>query len=149
MSRALVLVTNGSEEIETITICDVLRRGGVHLTLASIHDGLVKCANGTQLNPDMALKELPLTQNFDLLALPGGTAGAMEFSENEEVQHLIKQFYSNGKLVAAICAAPIALHTAGLLEGKKFTCYPALKDKISRSNFCNERVVQDGQIVTS
>ena len=148
---ALLLVANGSEDIETVTIIDILRRGEINLNVVSV-EGEIKLANDTKIVPDEDLKNLTISQrnSYDILILPGGSKGTQTFINNEEVQSLIKSYHQNQKFVAAICAAPLAL-TSILVKGKsKLTSYPSLEAHFQDYHYDRlAAVVNDNKIITS
>ena len=128
MSRALVPLAQGCEELEAITITDLLVRAGIDVTTAGLDDNTVTASRGTRLIPDTNIDTVK-DELFDLIVLPGGLPGANHLRDDDRVQTLLKQHARNNKLVAAICAAPKALASAGLLENITVTCYPgALSD---------------------
>lgn len=144
--KAIVLIANGAEDIEVVTIVDVLRRGGIHVTLISVQEQTVTCANRVTITADAT--EIPT--NHDALILPGGSTAAQTFSSLQSVQSAIKKYFAENKLVAAICASPMALGSAGVLTGKRATCYPSLESHLTGAIVVkDEQVVIDGNIVTS
>ncbi len=149
MKRACILLAEGFEEVEALTPADYLRRAGIEVTLVGITSNLVKGSHGIYVQADAGIEAL--WQEYDAIVLPGGMPGAKNLAENAEVCARIVQQQHEGKLVAAICAAPaVVLHGAcGLLKGKKFTGYPGTEDSVSGATFVPERVVIDGALITS
>jgi 4-methyl-5(b-hydroxyethyl)-thiazole monophosphate biosynthesis len=145
MANALVLLAEGFEEIEAVTIVDVLRRGEVVVTTASLSGKHVRGSHAIVVESDVLLSAVNV-DDFDALVLPGGPA-AKTLREDARAQAVIKQAGAAGKLVAAVCAAPTALDAAGLLRGKRATAYPG--SALPSAHFVEERVVEDGNIVTS
>jgi 4-methyl-5(b-hydroxyethyl)-thiazole monophosphate biosynthesis len=143
--NALVLLAEGFEEIEAVTIIDVLRRADVAVTTASLGKSPVTGSHGIALVADRALDAVAVS-DFDAVVLPGGP-GAKHLKEDARVQALLKQAASAGKVVAAVCAAPIALEAAGLLAGRRATSYPG--HELPSARYSEERVVVDGNVVTS
>ena len=145
--RALVPVANGTEDIEAVTIIDVLRRAQVEVTVASIeHDLTVTMAKGCKLTADTSLSDVR-KETFDLIAVPGGSQGAAALAKNKALIEMIKQNRSNRRWYAAICAAPaMVLAAHDLLEGKRATCYPAFKNQLPR--YVDAPVVVDGHCIT-
>jgi protein deglycase len=145
MANALVLLADGFEEIEAVTIVDVLRRGEVTVTTASLAGKHVRGSHAIVVESDVLLSAVNV-DDFDALVLPGGPA-AKTLRENAHAQATIKQVAAAGKLVAAVCAAPTALEAAGLLQGKRATSYPG--NALPSAIYVEEPVVEDGNIVTS
>ncbi|UVE17150.1 DJ-1/PfpI family protein [Pseudomonas sp. LS44] len=149
-SRALIAVADGSQDLETITVLDVLRRAGVEVVLASIEERrMVTCALGTRLTADTMLVDV-LAQDFDLIVLPGGMPGAQRLGEHAPLAERVQQQAKAGKLFAAICAAPaFALQPFGVLRQRRMTCYPAASDKLSGCTYVDQPVVIDGNCITA
>jgi len=149
MTRVLIPVANGSEEMETVILVDVLRRAGWDVVLASIQgEGLITASRGIKLLPDACWEKLDLL-SFDILALPGGLEGTHALCKNDGVQEALRIFDIEEMWIGAICAAPLALHTAGILENRAFTCYPGTEKEMGRTDRSDDPVVVDGHIVTS
>lgn len=152
---ALVLVAEGCEEIETVTVVDVLRRAHVEVTLAAVGTVKeVKMSRGVSLVADVLLCAFATPQAvdaFDAVILPGGLKGAQTFSKDSACQGLLKAFDATGaKLVAAMCASTTALHAAGVGKGKKATSYPAFREQLtSFYNYQESPVVIDEHLITS
>ncbi len=145
--RVLCVLGEGFEEIEAITPIDLLRRAGVDVVLASVSgDSLVMGRSNIVLQTEIALSRLQAA-DFDMLLLPGGPGVAGLRKEGRAVA-LAKEFSAAEKLIAAICAAPTILHDAGLLEGKRFTAHVSVHGELPGA-LGDERVVQDGKIITS
>jgi len=151
MASALVLLAEGFEEIEGVTIIDILRRGGLEVQSAYLPDefatNLVLGANGITVEADVPLKTVSVDE-FDIVVLPGGWGGTNRLAENELAQSVIKEFKASGKWVAAMCAAPYALHVAGVLS-KKYTCYPSVEEKIRPEDRVDDIVVVEDKVITS
>jgi 4-methyl-5(b-hydroxyethyl)-thiazole monophosphate biosynthesis len=145
MKTALLLLADGFEEIEAVTIIDVLRRGDVAVTTASLAGKHVRGSHDISIESDAFLDQIAV-ENFDALILPGGPA-AKTLREEPRVQATIQAAAAAGKLVAAVCAGPTALEAAGVLNGKRATSYPG--NPLPSATFVEERVVEDGNIVTS
>lgn len=121
--RVLVPLASGAEELEAVTIIDLLRRASFEVVAAGLHAGPVTCSRGTVLIPDRTLDEI-VDQDFDLVVLPGGLPGADHLRDDPRVQDLLKRQARRGGWVGAICAAPKALASAGLLSGRRAAAYP-------------------------
>jgi len=145
--RVLCLLAPGFEEIETVTPIDLLRRSGAVVVVASLTDELmVKGRSNLSLRAEVRLDDI-IDEDFDLLLIPGGP-GVQGLREDGRAATLAGTFHARGKYVAAICAAPTVLKDAGLLTGKKFTAHFSVHEKLGLVTDA-ERVVQDGNIITS
>ncbi len=148
MKKVIVPLAQGFEEIEALTIVDILRRANVDVTMAALESLHVKGAHGIVVVADALLKEMN-ANNFDMIALPGGLPGATNLAADPTTQALLKEFDAKGKMIAAICAAPYALKTAGVLK-KSYTCYPGFQAKIAQEGYnANDKVIRDGNVTTS
>lgn len=149
MTRALIPVANGSEELETVTLVDILRRAGWEVVLAGIQGkGFITASRGVKIVPDAQWEKLDLS-SFDLIVLPGGLDGTHALCANDGVQEALRIFNIEEQWIGAICAAPLALHKAGILKKRAFTCYPGTEKGMNRTDRSDEPVVVDGHIVTS
>ena len=149
MTRVLIPIADGSEEMETVILADIFRRAGWDVTLAGIQgEGPITASRGVQLVPDALWEELDLL-SYDLLVLPGGLGGTEALCDNDGVQETLRIFDIEELWIGALCAAPLALHTAGILENRAFTCYPGTEEKMGREDRSDEPIVRDGHIVTS
>jgi len=146
----LVPLAQGCEELEAITITDLLTRAGVNVVTVGLDEKVVIASRGMKLVPDKQLADV-LDDNFDMVVLPGGLPGADHLNNDQRIQSLVKKIAANNKYVAAICAAPRVLATAGLLDGKHATSFPGALDKFPVNNMTYEEkaVVIDGNIITS
>ena len=148
MHKVLVLLAQGCEEIEAVTTIDILRRAGIEVTSAGLDDLPVLASRGVVLLPDTTL-DLAQHQEFDMIVLPGGQPGTDNLKADKRLIALLRQMTQRGKYVAAICAAPSVLAAAGLLDGRKATCYPTCLDDFPKVNLQTAAVVEDGNIITS
>ena len=148
MHKVLILLAQGCEEIEAVTVIDILRRAGVEVTSAGLDDLPVLASRGVVLLPDTTL-DLALHQSFDMIVLPGGQPGTDNLKADKRVIALLQQMAQQGKYLAAICAAPSVLAAAGLLDGRKATCYPTCLDGYPKVNLQTAAVVEDGKLITS
>jgi 4-methyl-5(b-hydroxyethyl)-thiazole monophosphate biosynthesis len=153
MASVSILLAPGFEEIEAITIIDVLRRAEVQVTTLSAGGtgpgGLeVKGSHGVVVKADRTL-DAGAAESWDMVILPGGLPGATNLRDNPGVQALIRRQAQGGGKLGAICAAPIALGAAGVLEGKKATSYPGFEKELRGAKVVTERVVRDGNVITS
>ncbi|WP_439859738.1 DJ-1 family glyoxalase III [Pseudomonas sp. MBLB4136] len=149
-TRAVITVADGVEDLECVTLIDVLRRAEIEVVVASIENRrMITCARGTRLTADAMLVDV-LAQEFDLIVLPGGMPGAQRLGEHEPLAERVRQQAKAGKFYAAICAAPaMALQPFGVLKQRRMTCYPSFSDRLSGCSFVDEPVVVDGNCITS
>lgn len=150
MARVLVPLAPGFEELEAITVVDLLRRAGIEVVTAGLGSGPVKASRGTVVLPDTSLDEA-LERDYDMVVLPGGEPGATHLAGDARVLELLKRMAAAGRYTAAICAAPKALAQAGLLDGRRATCFPGVLDpaKFPKVHLEELAVVADGKVVTS
>lgn len=148
MPRAAVLLADGFEEIEAVTVIDVLRRGEVEVLVLGTTGGEPVGAHGISLRADGLLAD-HAGEIFDLVVLPGGMPGASNLRDDPAVQALVQAQHAAGRQLAAICAAPIALGSAGVLNGRAATCYPGFEQGLAGARPSTDRVVEDGSITTS
>ena len=146
MANALLLLAEGFEEIEAVTVIDVLRRAGVEVTVAALHASPVRGSHDIALVADTVLAAVE-NQDFDALLLPGGMPGAKHLREEPRVLALVRRFVAAEKLTAAVCAAPTVLEAAGVLAGRRATSYPGCA--LPSAVYEEATVVEDGPIVTS
>jgi 4-methyl-5(b-hydroxyethyl)-thiazole monophosphate biosynthesis len=143
----LVAIAEGIEELEAVTIIDVLRRAEADVTVASVGEKQVTASRGVNLVADAVLSDC-LDRLYDLIVLPGGLPGAEHLRDSKELTELLKEQATAGRLYAAICASPATvLNHHGLLAGKKATCYPSMASELD--NAVDSRVVVDGDCITS
>ncbi|MEO3986007.1 protein deglycase YajL [Plesiomonas shigelloides] len=145
-ATALVCIAPGSEELEAVTVLNLLARAGIRTTLASVDgDGAlpVTCSRGTTLLADAALIDVA-DQPFDMIVLPGGLGGAEYFARSELLTEKVRQMHLEGRWVAAICATPVLfLQARGLFADSNMTCYPSLLTDIPEEHRINKRVTVD------
>jgi 4-methyl-5(b-hydroxyethyl)-thiazole monophosphate biosynthesis len=149
MKTILVPIATGFEEIEAVNLIDVLRRADIKVIVASVNDRLeVQGANGIVIKADQTLANIT-SDMLDMILLPGGWGGTDILAQDETVQALLKDMDKKNKDIAAICAAPYALHEAGVLK-ENFTCYPSAEEKIRTQGYiANKKVVEDQNVITS
>ena len=150
MSHVLVPLAQGCEELEAVTITDLLVRAGIKVTTCGLDERPVKASRGITIIPDTSIDKV-LSQSFDLIVLPGGLPGADHLRDDERLQTLIKKQVRENKYLGAICAAPKALAQAGALDGKTATGFPGVLNALGNSNITisDNAVEIDGNIVTS
>ncbi len=150
MSKVLVPLAGGFEEIEAVTIVDVLRRAEIDVLLASLtNEKAVKGTNGITVLADMHIQDVDV-ETLDMIVLPGGWDGTYALADDVTVQTILKEMDAKGKNIAAICAAPFALNKAGVLK-KNYTCYPSVEEQIRKDGYLGDiaKVVEDENVLTS
>jgi 4-methyl-5(b-hydroxyethyl)-thiazole monophosphate biosynthesis len=149
MKTACVLLADGFEEVEAVTPIDYLRRAGVDVKTLGVTGKVIAGSHGIKIEADLGSEGF--SRDFDCVVVPGGGGGADNIAASPQAVFLIKRHFGAGKLVAAICAAPaVVLHGAcGILQGRRFTCFPGLESKVTGASFSQDRVVVDGNLVTS
>lgn len=146
--RFKILLATGFEETEAITIIDLLRRANYEIKIVSISaNNEVEGSHGIKIIADSILMQEDF-KDTDAIILPGGVPGVPNLAANERVLNLIKEFFTTDKYIIAICAAPFVLEKAGILKGKKITCFPSWEDKISSAEIIHQNVVVDGKVIT-
>jgi len=148
MKRVLVPLAEGFEELEAVTIIDMLRRAGIEVIVAALTNNPVTGAHGIALSADRTLDAVA-GQDFDLIALPGGMPGAANLMDDARVDSIVRRLHDGGRHVAAICAAPMVLAAAGVLEGRRATSFPGFLDRTANLTLVDEPVVVDGRVITS
>jgi 4-methyl-5(b-hydroxyethyl)-thiazole monophosphate biosynthesis len=148
MKRVVVPLAEGFEELEAVTIIDILRRAGVDVVVASVAGSPVTGSHGIRLAADTPLAALA-EQDFDMIALPGGMPGADHLKKDPLVAALVRRLHDAGRPVAAICAAPMVLAAAGVLDGRRATSYPGFLKDADKATVVGDAVVVDGGVITS
>ena len=150
MASVLVPLAQGCEELEAITVVDLLRRAGIDVVTAGLDDRPVRASRGSVLLADMNLEQA-LQGDYDMVVLPGGLPGADHLDNDERVHDLLKSMAGSGGYTAAICAAPKVLARAGLLQGKRATSYPGAfaPESVPGLEYVDQAVVTDGKVITS
>lgn len=144
--KALVVIADGIEELETVTITDLLVRGGIQVTLASVNGLQVTAARGLKLTADDAITGI--SDDFDVVICPGGNLGAQNLAACETLKSLLASRHQKRQWIAAICASPaVVLEPWGILDGRGATCFPALEHELV--DYRDLPVVVDGHIITS
>lgn len=146
MSKILVLLAEGCEEIEAVTVIDVLRRADFTVTVAGLRAGVISASRGVKLAPDTTIDEVKPSE-FDAVVVPGGYGGVQNLMADACALDLIRVMHDAGRWVCAICAGPLVLEKAGVLAGRRATCYPGVE--LQTTTRVNERVVVDGKLITS
>ncbi len=150
MAKVLVPLANGFEEIEAVSIIDVLRRAEIEVVVAALDSNkLVTGANGIKIEADTSIPNVDV-DSLDMVVLPGGWGGTHALADDENVQTILKHMDEKGKNIGAICAAPFALNKAGVLK-EKYTCYPSVENDIAKEGYMGDAsmVVEDQNVMTS
>lgn len=145
--KIAVILAEGFETIEALTVVDVMRRAEVVCHTFGIDKNQVTTSHGVKVEADKIFS-VDEVKGYDILFLPGGLPGSTNLRDNEEVISIVKYFAENGKYIAAICAAPIVLGKADVLNCRNATCYPGFEDQLGCHNHKEELVVKDGKIIT-
>lgn len=149
MALVKVFLADGFEEIEGLTVVDLLRRAEIEVSMVSITDRIeIVGAHNIVIKADEIFNESDFA-NTKMLVLPGGMPGTKNLMEHEELRALLNRFYAEDKMIAAICAAPSVLGLNNILVGKKATCYPGFEDKLVGAIYEDSKVVKDNNIITS
>ena len=150
MTRVLIPLAQGCEELEAVTVIDLLRRAGIEVITAGLDDRPVRASRGTRLLPDTTL-ELAMQHDYDMIVLPGGLPGAEHLDADNRVREILRKMAEGGKYTAAICAGPKVLASTGLLAGKRATAFPGVLEGLNLvdTTLVDEAVVRDGKVITS
>ncbi len=146
--RAVILLAPGYEELEAVAVVDILRRAGIDALLAGLTSDPVPSARNVRIIPDCTIEQAS-AEEFDLIVLPGGLDGTERLKKEPLVREMLKKQLDQGRYVGAICAAPTILDEHGFSAGSTITCHPVCQQVLKRSTLSQERVVRDGQIITS
>ncbi len=150
MNRALVFLADGFEEIEAISVIDILRRADIHVDTASLSARLeVTGSHGITIMADILLDSVADIEVYDAVITPGGLPGSTTLRDDSRVLSLIREAATRDRLVASICASPIVLEAAGLTAGKSGTSFPGFRDQLGFQDYREDLVVEDGQLITS
>ncbi len=147
--KILMPLTDGFEEIEAITVIDILRRAEIEVSVVGLKEGLMEGSHKIKVLPDTSLDKIA-PGDFDGIVLPGGYPGYVNLGKDERVLSMVREMDRAGKYVAAICCAPYTLIKTGVLQGRKATVSPSGKKEVSAAaQYCEDRVVVDGNLITS
>lgn len=147
MKKIMVILAEGFEEIEAVATIDILRRCEFNVVIAGLDSTKITGAHQIKINCDKLLSELN-PQDFDAVVLPGGMPGSTNLRDSAAVKKVVLSIYQQGGIVAAICAAPLALAEFGLTEGRNITGYPSVEAKFGNCNYTGKTTETDGQIIT-
>ncbi len=148
---AIVVLADGFEEIEAITIINALRRAGIKVTICGLDTDLVKGSRDITISADKLLDESDVGSEYDACVLPGGMPGAENLASSDMLKELITKMHAQGKVIAAICSSPaLVLSYLNILDNKSATCFPGMRgDFSSLTTYKEDNVVIDGKIITS
>ncbi|MDX8418875.1 DJ-1/PfpI family protein [Stecheria sp. CLA-KB-P133] len=147
MKKTVLILPDGCEEGEALTIADVLRRAEIDCKMCALENREVTGAWGNVIKADRVLSRAD--EAADMIILPGGYKGAENMCADRQLQEMLQQMNREGKIIAAICAAPLALEKAGVLKGHCYTSYPGIRDRLTDGTWRDELVVSDGNLITS
>lgn len=148
MAHVLIPLAQGCEELEAVTLIDLLRRANLTVTVAGLEPGPVIASRGVALLPETTLDQV-LDQDFDLVALPGGLGGMQRLEADQRIAALLRRMTKQGRYVAAICAAPKVLVSAGLVKDREISAYPGVLNDQDGVRLSSAAVVRDGTFITS
>ncbi len=148
MKRVLMPLAPGFEEIEAITVIDILRRAGVEVVVAGLQAGVIEASRKTKHLPDCTLDEV-CAEDFDMIVLPGGQPGATNLRNDPRIKKIIENLRAKNRYTAAICAAPMVLSAYGVLKDRTATSHPSVRGELAAAKISDDRVVVDGPVVTS
>lgn len=148
MKKVVVLLAEGFEEIEALSVVDILRRAGVVCHMCSIGEKMVSGAHKIKIEADLLFDETDF-DDYDALVLPGGMPGSSYLRDDKRVIDIVKKYNKEGKIIGAICAAPIVLERAGIIDERVITSYPSEKETLKASRYVEELVAVDNNLITS
>lgn len=146
--RVLVPLAPGCEELEAVTIIDLLRRAELEVVVAGLVDGPVTASRGVRLLPDTTLDDA-LQSEYDMIALPGGLPGSDHLAADPRIDELLRRMHESGRFVGAVCAAPKVLARSGILKGLQATAYPGVLQAEQHPDITGQAVTRDGTVITS
>ena len=148
MKKVLVPLAPGFEEVEAVTVIDILRRAGIEVTVAGTVGGAIEGRNKIKVEADVLLDSVT-ANSFEMIVLPGGSVGTENLKKHPKVGQILQDMERRGCFITAICAAPLVLSAVGLLDGRNITSHPSVQTDLSEVKYSEDRVVVDGRIVTS
>lgn len=148
MSNAIVILSPGFEEIEAVTVIDLLRRAEIEVLVVGLKEGIISGSHSIPIMTDAFIEDVD-PDAYDILILPGGQPGSDNLKKNPIVMEWLKRRSKGGRKIAAICAAPTVLHQAGILKGRSVTSFPTEEGVFIQSNYSEDAVVKDNNIITS
>ncbi len=147
MKKVLLFFANGTEEIEALTVVDILRRAGADVTIAGVGGKEVTGSHSIRIIADVDAETLS-SFDYDMVVVPGGLPGTTYLDESEIVNSALSAVHARGGYLAAICAAPLVLGKRGYLVGKNATCYPGFESYLTGAKLPGKRVCVDGNVIT-
>ena len=148
MKKVIILIADGFEEIEAVSVIDICRRASIDVTIAAVENIVLRGAHDIKITADMMIEDANYA-DYDMVVLPGGLPNAFTLAENTKVQNFLKDMKRSKRLIGAICAAPYALHTAEVLN-QNYTCYPSFEEKIGDEGYTSSQsFVIDNDVITS
>lgn len=147
MPSILVPLAEGVEEMEAVIAIDTMRRAQFDVVVAGLKAGPITASRGVRLLPDTTMEDLK-AQDFDALVLPGGK-GVELLLQDPRILDAVRLMFAAGRWICAVCAAPLVLQKAGILAGRRATCFPGVAHRLTEAHRVDERVVVDGRIITS
>lgn len=148
MKKAVILFAEGFEEIEALSVVDILRRAGIVCDMCSIGGKVVSGAHKIKIEADLLFDETNFDE-YDALILPGGMPGSAYLRDDKRVIEVVKKYNNEDKIIGAICAAPLVLERAEIIEGRKITSYPSEKETLKASKYVDDLVAVDNNLITS
>ena len=143
-----VFLADGFEEIEALTVVDILRRAEIRTHMVGVTGKMVTGSHGITVQADETIKEITNLSDATMMVLPGGMPGAKNLLDSGLLKNLLNEAYHSDIFIAAICAAPMVLSEHGLIKGRKVTCYPGFEGQLKDCIHCDELIVHDGKLVT-
>ena len=148
MKKVLIPLAQGFEEIEALAVVDILRRAGVEVVMAGTVDNPIEGRNRIKVLADAPLESVK-EQDFDMIVLPGGAVGTENLKKDIRIKEIVERLYKKGRFITAICAAPTVLSAIGVTAGRTVTSHPTVRTKLEKEKISDERIVVDGNIITS
>lgn len=148
MKKIMVPLANGFEELEAITVIDVLKRADLEVEIVTLEDLEVESSNQVVVKADKKIEQV-VKKDLAGIILPGGMPGAKNLKNNPKIIEIVQDLAENNDLIAAICAAPIVLSQAGVVADKKLTSYPGFEDQLKAKQYLQQRVVVDENVITA
>lgn len=148
MKKIIVPLANGFEELEAITVIDVLKRADLEVEIITLKDLEVESSNQIIIKADKKIEQVK-REDLAGIILPGGMPGAKNLKDNPKIIEIVQDLAANNDLIAAICAAPIVLSKAGVIANKKITSYPGFEEELKAKQYLQQRVVVDENVITA